>query len=99
MEEHKRRLNASRRYYYSTPTTTKVSLIRRLSIHILATLPAGLASMVMAYQDLMDGVDYLVEQRIADPNRLGIGGWSNGGFMTEYTIIDLLAFSSRRTTI
>ena len=34
----------------------------------------------------MDGVDYLVEQKIADPNRLGIGGWSNGGFMTEYAI-------------
>lgn len=40
----------------------------------------------MALQDLMDGLDYLVAQRIADPNRLGIGGWSNGGFMTEYAI-------------
>ncbi len=40
----------------------------------------------MAFQDLMDGVDYLVKQKIADPNRLGIGGWSNGGFMTEYAI-------------
>ncbi|HUS09912.1 MAG TPA: S9 family peptidase [Pyrinomonadaceae bacterium] len=39
-----------------------------------------------SFQDLMDGVDYLVEQKIADPNRLGIGGWSNGGFMTEYAI-------------
>ena len=40
----------------------------------------------MAFQDLIDGVDYLVAQKIADPNRLGIGGWSNGGFMTEYAI-------------
>lgn len=40
----------------------------------------------MAFQDLMDGVDYIVHQKIADPNRLGIGGWSNGGFMTEYAI-------------
>ncbi|HEY5884669.1 MAG TPA: S9 family peptidase [Pyrinomonadaceae bacterium] len=40
----------------------------------------------MAYQDLIDGVDHLVAQKIADPNRLGIGGWSNGGFMTEYAI-------------
>jgi dipeptidyl aminopeptidase/acylaminoacyl peptidase len=40
----------------------------------------------MAFQDLMDGVDYLVAQKIADPKRLGIGGWSNGGFMTEYAI-------------
>jgi dipeptidyl aminopeptidase/acylaminoacyl peptidase len=36
----------------------------------------------MAFQDLIDGVDYLVAEKIADPNRLGIGGWSNGGFMT-----------------
>ena len=40
----------------------------------------------MAFQDLMDGVDYLIAQKIADPNRLGVGGWSNGGFMTEFAI-------------
>jgi dipeptidyl aminopeptidase/acylaminoacyl peptidase len=48
----------------------------------------------MAYQDLMDGVDYLVEQKIADPNRLGIGGWSNGGFMTEYAITHTTRFKA-----
>ena len=48
----------------------------------------------MAYQDLMDGVDYLVEQKIADPNRLGIGGWSNGGFMTEYAITRTTRFKA-----
>lgn len=48
----------------------------------------------MAFQDLMDGVDYLVEQKIADPNRLGIGGWSNGGFMTEYTITHTTRFKA-----
>ena len=48
----------------------------------------------MAYQDLMDGVDYLVEQKIADPNRLGIGGWSNGGFMTEYAITHTKRFKA-----
>lgn len=40
----------------------------------------------MSFQDLMDGVDYLIARKIADPQRLGIGGWSNGGFITEYTI-------------
>src|SRR6266540_3105007 len=40
----------------------------------------------MAFQDLMDGIDALVAQRIADPDRLGIGGWSNGGFMTDGAI-------------
>ena len=48
----------------------------------------------MAFQDLMDGVDYLVAQNIADPNRLGIGGWSNGGFMTEYTITRTTRFKA-----
>ena len=48
----------------------------------------------MAFQDLMDGVDYLVKQRIADPNRLGIGGWSNGGFMAEYAITHTTRFKA-----
>ena len=30
----------------------------------------------------MDGVDYLVSQGIADKDRLGVGGWSYGGYMT-----------------
>jgi len=48
----------------------------------------------MAFQDLMDGVDYLIAQNIADPNRLGIGGWSNGGFVTEYTITRTTRFKA-----
>ena len=47
-----------------------------------------------SFQDLMDGVDYLIEQKIADPNRLGIGGWSNGGFMTEYAITRTTRFKA-----
>jgi dipeptidyl aminopeptidase/acylaminoacyl peptidase len=37
-------------------------------------------------QDLLAGVDYLVGQGVADPDRLGIGGWSYGGLLTDYTI-------------
>ncbi|HET9714041.1 MAG TPA: S9 family peptidase [Pyrinomonadaceae bacterium] len=48
----------------------------------------------LAFQDLIDGVDYLIAQKIADPNRLGIGGWSNGGFMTEYTITRTTRFKA-----
>jgi dipeptidyl aminopeptidase/acylaminoacyl peptidase len=36
--------------------------------------------------DLMAGVDYVVAQGIADPDRLGIGGWSYGGILTDYSI-------------
>ncbi len=48
----------------------------------------------MSFQDLMDGVDYLIAQKIADPNRLGIGGYSNGGFITEYTITRTTRFKA-----
>ena len=36
--------------------------------------------------DLLAGVDYAVREGIADPHRLGIGGWSYGGILTDYTI-------------
>ena len=36
--------------------------------------------------DLLAGVDYAVRMGIADPDRLGIGGWSYGGILTDYTI-------------
>ncbi len=38
------------------------------------------------FQDVMDGVNLLVKEKIADPSRLGIGGWSYGGFMTSWTV-------------
>ncbi|HUR79506.1 MAG TPA: S9 family peptidase [Thermoanaerobaculia bacterium] len=37
-------------------------------------------------QDLLAAVDYAVAAGIADPERLGIGGWSYGGILTDYTI-------------
>jgi dipeptidyl aminopeptidase/acylaminoacyl peptidase len=38
------------------------------------------------YLDIMSGVDLLVEQGLADPDRLGCGGWSQGGFMTAWIV-------------
>lgn len=37
-------------------------------------------------EDLLAGVDYAVARGVADPKRLGIGGWSYGGILTDYTI-------------
>lgn len=37
-------------------------------------------------EDLLAAVDYAVRIGIADPARLGIGGWSYGGILTDYTI-------------
>ena len=34
--------------------------------------------------DLIDGVNYLIKTGAADPARLGIGGWSYGGILTDY---------------
>ena len=36
--------------------------------------------------DLLGAVDRAVVLKIADPDRLGIGGWSYGGILTDYTI-------------
>jgi dipeptidyl aminopeptidase/acylaminoacyl peptidase len=36
--------------------------------------------------DLLAGVDFAVASGIADPQRLGVGGWSYGGMLTDYTI-------------
>jgi len=38
------------------------------------------------YQDDMAFVDYAIEQGIADPDKLGVGGWSYGGISTDFII-------------
>ena len=37
-------------------------------------------------EDVLAAVDYVAGQGVADPGRLGIGGWSYGGMLTNYTI-------------
>ncbi len=37
-------------------------------------------------QDVLSGVDRLVADGLADPRRLGIGGWSYGGTLTSWAI-------------
>jgi len=36
--------------------------------------------------DLLGAVDQVIAMGVADPDRLGIGGWSYGGILTDYTI-------------
>ena len=38
------------------------------------------------YEDIMSGVDHLIEQGIVDPDRMGILGWSYGGYITSWMI-------------
>jgi dipeptidyl aminopeptidase/acylaminoacyl peptidase len=44
------------------------------------------------FRDLMTGVDSLIEAGLADPERLGIMGWSYGGFMTSWAITQTQRF-------
>lgn len=37
-------------------------------------------------EDLLAGVNHVIKMGIADPDRLGVGGWSYGGILTDYVI-------------
>lgn len=37
-------------------------------------------------KDVLASVDYVIAKKIVDPKRLGIGGWSYGGMLTNYVI-------------
>ncbi|HET8783804.1 MAG TPA: S9 family peptidase [Pyrinomonadaceae bacterium] len=46
------------------------------------------------YQDLMTGVDHVIAMGVADPNRLGVMGWSYGGFMTSWIVTQTKRFKA-----
>lgn len=48
----------------------------------------------MDYEDLMSGVDKVIEMGVADPNRLGVMGWSYGGYMTSTIITKTKRFKA-----
>jgi pimeloyl-ACP methyl ester carboxylesterase len=41
---------------------------------------------VYEVQDLHAGVDHAIKLGVADPDKLGVGGWSYGGILTDYLI-------------
>jgi len=49
------------------------------------------------YQDVMAGVDYTINQGVADPNKLGVGGWSYGGILTDHVIVQTNRFKAAIT--
>jgi dipeptidyl aminopeptidase/acylaminoacyl peptidase len=46
------------------------------------------------FEDVMAGVDYMIAQGGADPDKLGIGGWSYGGYMSEWAITQTTRFKA-----
>jgi dipeptidyl aminopeptidase/acylaminoacyl peptidase len=44
------------------------------------------------WEDVMQGIDHIVELGLADADRLGIGGWSYGGFMTAWAVTQTTRF-------
>ncbi len=46
------------------------------------------------YQDLMTGVDHVIAMGVADPERLGVMGWSYGGFMTSWIVTQTNRFKA-----
>jgi dipeptidyl aminopeptidase/acylaminoacyl peptidase len=46
------------------------------------------------YRDLMAGVDHVVGMGVADKDRLGVMGWSYGGFMTSWVITQTKRFKA-----
>jgi dipeptidyl aminopeptidase/acylaminoacyl peptidase len=46
------------------------------------------------FKDVVAGVDWLVARGIADPRRLGIGGWSYGGYMAAWAVTQTSRFKA-----
>jgi len=46
------------------------------------------------FKDVMAGVDAMIARGIADPARLGIGGWSYGGYMAAWAVTQTNRFKA-----
>lgn len=53
---------------------------RAFADRVVGALGAG------EWDDIVDGIDLLVERGVADPGRLGIGGWSHGGTLAAWAV-------------
>lgn len=46
------------------------------------------------FKDVMAGVDDLIAKGVADPEKMGIGGWSYGGYMSEWAVTQTTRFKA-----
>lgn len=46
------------------------------------------------FEDILAGADFLIEEGYADPDRMGIGGWSYGGYMSAWAVTRTRRFAA-----
>lgn len=46
------------------------------------------------FKDVMAGMDWLISKRIANADRIGIGGWSYGGYMAAWAVTQTTRFKA-----
>ena len=86
-------------YHHSYPSLSWFPILVSCGMAVLLPNPRGSTGWGTAFaeanlgdmggadlHDILAGVDHLVERGIADPERLGIAGWSYGGFMSAWAI-------------
>jgi len=49
------------------------------------------------YEDVLASVDYVIDQGYVNPDRLGVGGWSYGGLLTNHVIVKTGRFKAAIT--
>ena len=53
--------------------------------------------MRLSYGDIMSGVDHLIREGLADPDKLGMMGWSAGGHLSSWTLTQTDRFKAIST--
>lgn len=53
--------------------------------------------MRLSYGDILSGVDHLIREGIADPDKLGMMGWSAGGHLSSWTLTQTDRFKAIST--
>jgi dipeptidyl aminopeptidase/acylaminoacyl peptidase len=46
------------------------------------------------FEDVMAGVDHVISKGYVDPEKMGVGGWSYGGILTDYVITKTTRFKA-----